>query len=399
MSAKQTEDENKKQPIEKAASEAEKTKQKPASNSTATNQKKSNSAPSSPASSNTKKTRNTKLWLVLFVLFLLVLVAFAATAALGWFGYQQLIQLEQQLADRPTKQALQKPLQGLASINDLQERQVYLQRSFENQEGHLADIQQSLAKSSEPKPRDWLLAEVEYLLRLANQRLKLEEDVEGALTLMTTAEQRLKQAEVPGTLGVRSDLLEDIEELQGIPKLDKVSMALSLQKLADHALSLEVQPLAEAPSLSLAKAKQVADEARWYQHLWQEIKNLVVVRKRELPLEALPFTADELELRHQLSALLLQASWAALRGEQQLYDASISAAVKRFKGFDASQPAAKAFNTQLQALVAQKVTQKLPETETSLDSLQAFIAQRYSLKLPLLPEESSSEETEKEVQP
>lgn len=394
MSAKQSANENNKQTAEPAdKKEAEQTK-------ATSSAKQATSPQKTPSTAATlKKPAKNKIWLVTTGLFVLVLAALAATALLGWHGYQQLIQLEQQLADRPTKQALQAPLKSLTAIGDIQDRQLYLQRSFENQQLHLTDIQQALAKSSEPKPHDWLLAEVEYLLRLANQRLQLEEDIEGALTLLTTADQRLKQANVPGTLGVRSDLLEDIEELKALPKIDRVSIALGLQKLADQVLVLKVQPLPEAPSLNLAKASEIAAELTWYQYLWQEVKNLIVVRQRELPLEALPFTAEELELRHQLSSLLLQASWAALRGEQQLYETSMAGAQKRLEGFDTNQPATQTFNTQLHALKAQKVEQKLPETETSLASLQAFIVQRYSLKLPVSPEEAPSETMKQEVQP
>jgi len=395
MSAKQSANENNKQTVEPSdKKEAEQTKENPSTKQATSPTKKTTSAIA------IKKPAKNKFWLVTTALFVLVLAAFAATGLVGWYGYQELIQLEQQLAERPTKQALQAPLQNLAAISDIKERQLYLQKNIENQQVHLTDLQQSLAKTSEPKPRDWLLAEVEYLLRLANQRLQLEEDVDGALTLMTTAEQRLKQANVPGTLGVRSDLLEDIDELKALPRLDRVSMALSLQELADQALSLKVQHLSDAPSLNLETNTLTTTEQTWYQNLWQEVKSLIVIRKRELPLEALPFTADELELRHQLSALLLQASWAVLRGEQLLYETSMAGAQKRLDGFDANQPATKTFNTQLQALVAQKVEQKLPETETSLDSLQAFIADRYKLKLPVTTEDAPSSETiNQEVQP
>lgn len=339
-----------------------------------------------------------KSWL-LGLVFLLALLAMAATAALGWLGYQQLIVLKQELAERPTHQALKAPLQNLSALNGLKESQEYLQQLINNQHLQLIDIQQVLVKSADPKPRDWQLAEVEYLLRLANQRLQLEEDIDGALTLLKTADKRLKQANVPGTLAVRSDLLADIEELNALPRLDKVSLVLSLQTLADKALSLEIQPLKRVPSLNLDAVVQPASELNWYQGLWQEVRGLVIIRKRELPLEALPFTDEELALRHQLSALLLQASWAALRSEQPLYTASLAAANKRLEGFDASQPEVQAFQKQLVSLAKQPVKQKLPNTETSLDNLQAFIAQRYSLKLPLEVEEVVPEGKNQEEQP
>ena len=125
----------------------------------------------------------------------------------------------------------------------------------------------------------------------------------------------------------------------------------------------------------------------------------MIVRKRELPIEALPFAEDELALRHQLSALLLQASWAALRGEQELYTSSLAGANKRLVAFDIKQPDVVSFSEQLQTLVDQPIQLVLPETETSLDSLQAFIAQRYKLQLPVMQESLAPEEESKEEQP
>lgn len=328
-------------------------------------------------------------------LYFLVLLLFVGVAFLSWWGYQQLTNLQSsvqtnlqtsfqgQLKSYPTHQELRASLSGLNAIDGLENRQNYLQQTLNNHQVELVNIQQALVKSNEPKPRDWQLAEAEYLLRLANQRLQIEEDIDGALALMRTADQRLKEASVPGTLGVRSYLLEDIEELKALPRLDKVSIALSLQALADQALSLKTEVLATGPSLNLDAVMQLNAELNWYEHLWQEIRSLVIVRQRDLPVEALPFAADELALRHQLSALLLQASWAALRGEQPLYNASLTAANKRLAGFDARQPEVLDFTQQLTDLLDQPVRQTLPEIQASLDSLQAFIAQRYSLQLPL----------------
>lgn len=384
MSEKQPANENKKRAAEPTTQEAK--------------QAQAETKPKQDVS--TKKTPNSKSGWLLGFLFLLILLIVAATAALGWFGYQQLVSLQEELGKRPTHQELQAPLQGLTSLESLKNQQRQLEQTANNHQLQLVDIQKTLINTSEPKPRDWQLAEVEYLLRLANQRLQLEEDVEGALTLLKTADERLKQANVPGTLGVRSHLLEGIEELKALPKLDKVSMALSLQKLADKALSLKIQPLLDVPTLNLDAVTQSQNELNWYQSLWQEVRSLVIIRKRELPIEALPFAEDELALRHQLSALLLQASWAALRGEPQLYSSSLEGANKRLAAFDNTQPEIEQFNKQLKALAEQPIRLKLPESETSLDSLQAFIAQRYKLQLPIDIEETApAEEVNQEEQP
>ncbi|MBE0506413.1 MAG: uroporphyrinogen-III C-methyltransferase [Marinospirillum sp.] len=328
---------------------------------------------------------------------LLALVALLIAVGVAWLGHQQAQESEQQinrlqqelqqaLQQRPTHQQLQEPLAALFSLNQLQQSQQQLSEQTLVHQQQLKEMQLALTKASEPRPRDWQLAEVEYLLRLANQRLQLEEDVSGALTLFQTAEQRLKAADVPGTLSIRSLLLDDIAKLKSVTAMDRVSLALELQDMADEALLLQVQPLPEAPVIQLNQLTDTSSEQTWYQRLWQEIRSLVVVRKRELPVQALPFTEDELALRHQLSALLLQASWAGLRAEDALYLQSLARAEQRLQGFDRQATASQQMLKRVQQLQQQSVRQTLPDTESSLDSLQTFIAQRYSTPLPVVPE-------------
>lgn len=327
---------------------------------------------------------------------LLALVALLIAVGVAWLGHQQaqesgqqINRLQQELQQRPTRQQLQEPLAALSSLNQLQQSQQQLSEQTLTHQQQLKDMQLALTKASEPRPRDWQLAEVEYLLRLANQRLQLEEDIPGALTLFQTAEQRLKTADVPGTLSIRSLLLDDIAKLKSATTIDRVSLALELQDMADEALLLQVQPLPEAPVIQLDQLVDSSSDQTWYQRLWQEIRSLVVVRKRELPVQALPFTEDELALRHQLSALLLQASWAGLRAEDALYLQSLARAEKRLQGFDQQATASQQMLKRVQQLQQQSIKQTLPDTESSLDSLQTFIAQRYSAPLPVAPEAAS----------
>lgn len=328
---------------------------------------------------------------------LLALAALVVAVSVAWLGHQQaqeqtqqitlaeqqLNRLQQELQQRPTRQQLQDSLAALKSVSQLQQSQQQLSEQAQVHQQQLKDMQLVLAKASEPRPRDWQLAEVEYLLRLANQRLQLEEDISGALTLFLTAEQRLKAADVPGTLSVRSLLLDDIAKLKSVTAIDRVSLALELQDMADEALLLQVQTLPKAPAIQFDSLSATDTDQAWYQRLWQEIRSLVVIRKRELPVQALPFTDDELALRHQLSALLLQASWAGLRAEEALYQQSLAGAEQRLQGFDPQAVASQNLLKRVRELQQQTIQQTLPNTESSLDSLQTFIAQRYSAPLPV----------------
>jgi uroporphyrin-III C-methyltransferase len=325
---------------------------------------------------------------------LLALLALAVSGAVAWLAHNQVGQttaqvqaLQVAIGGHATQQQLHTALEPLQQL-ERQQQQLQQQwaAALHQQNQQLEQLQQALLKAAEPKPRDWLLAEAEYLLRVANQRLQLEEDVQGALTLFLTADQRLKQADVPGTLAIRARLLEDIEALRSIEPLDRLSLVLALQEMADQALMLQVMQLPSAPALDLNRLASSPQTLRWYEALWQEIRSLVVIRKRELPIESLPFTEDELALRHQLSALLQQAAWAALRGETPLYQSSLERATVRLTGFDPALASTQRMQQQLQAMQQQPVSRTLPNAQTSLDALQAFITQRYGVALPVVPE-------------
>ena len=59
-----------------------------------------------------------------------------------------------------------------------------------------------------------MFSEVEYLLRLANQRLQLERDVEGAAALLRTADARLEEANNPALVPVRRAIAEELAALK-----------------------------------------------------------------------------------------------------------------------------------------------------------------------------------------
>lgn len=331
--------------------------------------------------------------LLSLLLLLVALCALLLAAAVAWLGHQKATALDQQLQtlqqaiqSRPTQPQLQAAVQDLQQLPGLQQGQQQLGNALSEQRRQLGELERALVRSLEPRPRDWQLAEVEYLLRLANQRLQLEEDIPGALTLFRTAEQRLRSAEIPGTLNIRARVLDDIEVLRRLPVLDRVSLALELQDLADQALELQVRPLPDAPVASVERVLDRAEEYAWYQRLWQEIRSLIVIRKRELPIEPLPDLEEELALRYQISTLLMQASWAALRGEATLYQQSLTRATQRLQAFDAEAAIGRNMQQRLAVLARAPVHQELPAAETSLESLQSFMAQRYAGPQPLVLE-------------
>lgn len=147
-----------------------------------------------------------------------------------------------------------------------------------------------------PQPGNWDIAEVAYLMRIANQRLQLEQDVGTALVALQIADQILEKVADPALTPVRSELAEEINALKAVPAPDISGMTLSLASLIEQVKALELKKSAldesaaaaetetevkateqapeEAPATTIAKAKE------FLHVIWDDFKQLVTIRQR-----------------------------------------------------------------------------------------------------------------------
>ncbi|MDH5735172.1 MAG: uroporphyrinogen-III C-methyltransferase, partial [Gammaproteobacteria bacterium] len=87
--------------------------------------------------------------------------------------------------------------------------------------------------------RDWVLAEIDYLLRMANQRLQISRDINGAIAALSTANQRLFELGDLNFFEIRKQLNNDIAKLKVIHQVDINGTALKLDQIF---LALEALP-------------------------------------------------------------------------------------------------------------------------------------------------------------
>ena len=97
-----------------------------------------------------------------------------------------------------------------------------------------AELNEGLGTSGE----DWLLAEVEYLIRLANQRVLMERDVSGALSLLSSADEIVEQTTGIAAYELRESLAYDIANLKAVSDLDTDGIFLSLSAMASQVTEL-----------------------------------------------------------------------------------------------------------------------------------------------------------------
>ena len=178
---------------------------------------------------------------------------------------------------------------------------------------------------------------------------------------------------------MRRAVAEDLAALRALPELDVEGLYLRLGALVDQVAGLVIFELPQR-----AGEDEAAPADTWQQRLQQgyqqalsTLSNYIVVRRREVPVEALVDPQWEGLLRQKLVMLLQQAQVALLSGNQALYTASLQRARRwLMEFFLADEAAAAAAVRELDDLADEVIAVPLPDISTSLAALKTYTEPR-----------------------
>ena len=238
-----------------------------------------------------------------------------------------------------------------------------------------AELNEGLGTSGE----DWLLAEVEYLIRLANQRVLMERDVSGALSLLSSADEIVEQTSGIAAYELRESLAYDIANLKAVSDLDTDGIFLSLSAMASQVTELR----RKRPELSPPTQIQIdnGEAQNFYQqflslvnNIFGRVLNSVDYRRDGVAITPLLPPKEEYYLRQNLILKFEMAQLALLRNDQPVYHTSLSEAklwiVKHFVETD---PRTVALVTALDQLVEVEVDRSLPNISGSLRAVRGLL--------------------------
>ncbi len=238
-----------------------------------------------------------------------------------------------------------------------------------------AELNEGLGTSGE----DWLLAEVEYLIRLANQRVLMERDVSGALSLLSSADEIVEQTSGIAAYELRESLAYDIANLKAVSDLDTDGIFLSLSAMASQVPELR----RKQPELSPPTQIQVenGEAQNYYQqflslvnNIFGRVLNSVDYRRDGVAITPLLPPKEEYYLRQNLILKFEMAQLALLRNDQPVYQTSLSEAklwiVKHFVETD---PRTIALIIALDQLVEVEVDRSLPNISGSLRAVRGLL--------------------------
>ena len=210
--------------------------------------------------------------------------------------------------------------------------------------------------------------EAAYLVELAGHRLALERDVRGAIVLYEAADARLAAVTDPGFTRIRAQLGRDLAALRAVAEPDLPAIGARLAAAGESARRLPM--LGAIKSQYLPPGRQAAPNPglkRAWQQFTTALRELVTVRRVSEAAVGL-VSMEEIGVRRlHLETLLIAARFAALRGEQREYVASLGNARDWLASFfDGQDAGVQALSAELAELEGVAVSPPLPDVSGSL---------------------------------
>jgi uroporphyrin-3 C-methyltransferase len=327
-----------------------------------------------------------------------VLVALAAMGLAGWVGLG--LQRVDDIAQR-TQKLSQESAASRQSVQQLQQQSTEMQRRLESEltrqvaelrqqreeqyngiQNTLQSQRQQLLELRSTDRADWSLAEAEYLLRLAHQRLLMADDLRSALALLSSVDAMVAELDDPDLHALRGAIAADAAALRAIPEVDVEGIWLRIRALSGEVDSLLLFKL---PDREVAAAEVPAD-ADWQQRLehgfrsaMARLASYVMIKRREEAYQPLMDPQWERLVRQNLRMLLEQSQAALLSGNRDLYQQSLADTrhwLAEFFSFRES--AVSALDRELEALLAIDISRDYPGVSDSLSAVKTALNARHA---------------------
>jgi uroporphyrin-3 C-methyltransferase len=313
---------------------------------------------------------------------LLLIIGIVAAAGYYWQMQQKAEQqknqtiaaLQAQLASKMDASQLQQQLAPLESgignsvsqINELQLQQAALQESAEK-----------LFELYGRDESDWQLAEVEYLMRIAQHKLILENDFEGAAITLQAASDKIAATADPGLLPVRVQISDEIAVLKTRARPDLVGMTLVLSQLSRQIKALTPGYLPRIDSSQNATESEDAGpvDQTITERVVSFITSQVSLKKEDSP----PTRTEALvvDIEQTMEDNLKLTRWTVLERDNFQFRQLMEENLRLFKQFYNLDDAANYdFYTQLLELQKATVKPEKPDISGSLELLKRIISKR-----------------------
>ncbi|CUU25554.1 uroporphyrinogen-III C-methyltransferase [Duffyella gerundensis] len=314
----------------------------------------------------------------------------AATQSLN----DQLIALQQQ-AKQDKQQLSQQLTATTAALDNAQQQQAATAKQLDELRGKVAAISGNDA-------RTWLLAQADYLVKLAGRKLWSDQDVTTAAALLKSADASLADMNDPSLIDVRRALTEDISSLSEVSQVDYDGVILKLNQLSNGVDNLRLADNDSDDAPMDSDSNELSTSLReWRQNLvksWHNfMDDFITIRRRDNTAQPLLAPNQDVYLRENIRSRLLIAAQAVPRHQDEIFKQSIDTVSTWVRAwFDTNDAATKAFLAQLDELSQQSVSMDVPESLESQPMLDKLMQTRVRnlLAQPSMPANAQPQQGE-----
>lgn len=321
----------------------------------------------------------------------IILLIIGALAGAGYYLLSQLREKQEGLGGEVKGVVSQQISDYQAQLSAIQTQLATEQADIANKETHFSHTVEEFSKLHDEKLEtvrkdlmeeiqklqrqlgktrgDWLLADAEYLLSVANQRLLLMGDVNTTLEALTAADQRLRESGDAAAYKVREQLAKDISAMSKVSAVDVVGIYAVLQNLEAQIDSLTLllpyagKEVEEQPVVPAPKPKAKGDD------LLSELESMVTIRHVQQHVNEILTPEQAQFIREQSRVKLEMIKIALVQQNDTLYQASLADANKWISGNFVKDKDANHFLAELDKLTQIRMRSQFPDISLSLKML------------------------------
>ncbi|MBJ9165320.1 uroporphyrinogen-III C-methyltransferase [Citrobacter farmeri] len=340
--------------------------------------------PATPATAEKKSKNGTALILSA------VAIAIALAAGVGLYGWGK----QQATTQTATSDALANQLTALQKAQESQKAElegVIKQQAAQLEQANrqqtelakqLDEVQQKVATISGSDAKTWLLAQSDFLVKLAGRKLWSDQDVTTAAALLKSADASLADMNDPSLITARRAITDDIASLSSVAQVDYDGIILKINQLSNQIDNLRLadndsdgSPMdSDSPELS-------SSISEWRVNLQKSWKNFmdsfITIRRRDDTAVPLLAPNQDVYLRENIRSRLLVAAQAVPRHQEETYRQAldnVSTWVRAY--YDTDDATTKAFLEEVDKLSQQSITMDVPETLQSQAILEKLMQTR-----------------------
>ena len=319
-----------------------------------------------------------------------IAIAIAIAAGIGLYGLNKqqatrqnatTAELSGQLAALQKAQESQKSeLEGI--IKQQADQLSQAKHEQETLTKQLDELQQKVAVISGSDAKTWLLAQADFLVKLAGRKLWSDQDVTTAAALLKSADASLADMNDPSLITARRAITDDVASLSAISQVDYDGIILKVNQLSNQIDNLRLADNNDDDAPMDSDSSELSSSlSEWRVNLqksWQNfMDSFITIRRRDETAVPLLAPNQDIYLRENIRSRLLVTAQAVPRHQEETYKQALDNVSTWIRAYyDTDDSATKAFLEEIDKLEQQSIAMAVPESLKSQPILEKLMQTR-----------------------